>query len=44
MAGSPSMTTGRATNGTCELHYDTFGDRADPTLLLVNGLGSQCTN
>jgi pimeloyl-ACP methyl ester carboxylesterase len=38
------MTTGRATNGTCELHYDTFGDPADATLLLVNGLGSQCTN
>ena len=38
------MTTGRATNGACELHYDTFGDPNDPTLLLVNGLGSQCTN
>jgi pimeloyl-ACP methyl ester carboxylesterase len=38
------MTTGRASNGACELHYDTFGDPADPTLLLVNGLGSQCTN
>ena len=38
------MTTGRATNGACELHYDTFGDPADPTLLLVNGLGSQSTN
>ena len=36
--------SGRATNGTCELHYDTFGDPADPTLLMVNGLGSQCTN
>ena len=33
-----------ATNGDCELYYDTFGDRADPTLLLVNGLGSQCVN
>jgi pimeloyl-ACP methyl ester carboxylesterase len=38
------MTSGRARNGACELHYDTFGDPADPTLLLVNGLGSQCTN
>jgi pimeloyl-ACP methyl ester carboxylesterase len=38
------MTTGRAVNGACELHYDTFGDPGDPTLLLVNGLGSQCTN
>jgi pimeloyl-ACP methyl ester carboxylesterase len=32
----------RATNGSCELYFDTFGDRRDPTLLLVNGLGSQC--
>lgn len=38
------MTTGRATNGACELHYDTFGDSSQATLLLVNGLGSQCTN
>jgi pimeloyl-ACP methyl ester carboxylesterase len=36
--------SGRATNGACELYYDTFGDPADPTLLLVNGLGSQCIN
>jgi pimeloyl-ACP methyl ester carboxylesterase len=36
--------SGRATNGTCELHYDTFGDPADPTLLLINGLGSQSIN
>ena len=34
----------RATNGACELHFDAFGDPADPTLLLVNGLGSQCIN
>lgn len=33
-----------AHNGACALYYDTFGDRADPTLLLVNGLGSQCIN
>ena len=33
-----------ATNGDCELYYDAFGDPADPTLLLVNGLGSQCIN
>ncbi len=32
------------TNGTCEIYYETFGDPADPTLLLVNGLGSQCVN
>lgn len=33
-----------AHNGSVELHYEIFGDRADPTLLLVNGLGSQCIN
>ncbi|MFI5045468.1 MAG: alpha/beta fold hydrolase [Acidimicrobiia bacterium] len=27
-----------------ELYYETFGSEADPTLLLVNGLGSQCIN
>ena len=26
------------------LFYETFGDPADPTLVLVNGLGSQCIN
>jgi pimeloyl-ACP methyl ester carboxylesterase len=31
-------------NGTCELHYDAFGDPTDPALLLINGLGSQCIN
>lgn len=33
-----------ARNGRCELFHETFGDASDPTLLLVNGLGSQCTN
>jgi len=33
-----------ATNADCQLYYETFGDAADPTLLLVNGLGSQCIN
>ncbi len=33
-----------ALNGSCELYYEAFGDPADPTLLLVNGLGSQCIN
>jgi pimeloyl-ACP methyl ester carboxylesterase len=33
-----------AANGNVELHVETFGDPADPTLLLVNGLGSQCIN
>ncbi len=31
-----------ARNGDVELYYETFGDPTDPTLLLVNGLGSQC--
>ena len=33
-----------ARNGEVELYYETFGDEDDPTLLLVNGLGSQCIN
>jgi pimeloyl-ACP methyl ester carboxylesterase len=33
-----------AHNGTCEIHYETFGDSSDPALLLVNGLGSQSVN
>lgn len=33
-----------AQNGTCEIYYESFGDPTDPTLLLVNGLGSQCVN
>lgn len=33
-----------ANNGDCKLYYETFGDAHDPTLLLVNGLGSQCNN
>jgi pimeloyl-ACP methyl ester carboxylesterase len=31
-------------NGDVELYYETFGSANDPTLLLVNGLGSQCIN
>ncbi len=31
-------------NRDVELFYETFGDPAAPTLLLVNGLGSQCIN
>jgi pimeloyl-ACP methyl ester carboxylesterase len=33
-----------ATNGTCSLHYESFGSPDHPTLLMVNGLGSQCIN
>lgn len=31
-------------NGETTIHYETFGDPAHPTLLLVNGLGSQLIN
>src|SRR3954453_18262931 len=31
-------------NGDVELYYETFGSGERPTLLLVNGLGSQCIN
>jgi len=33
-----------ANNDDCKIYYETFGSPSDPTLLLVNGLGSQCTN
>jgi pimeloyl-ACP methyl ester carboxylesterase len=33
-----------AHNGTCDIYYETFGDAAHPTLLLVMGLGGQCIN
>ena len=33
-----------AHNGDVELYYEAFGSGTDPTLLLVNGLGSQCIN
>src|SRR4051794_15868520 len=33
-----------ALNGNCEIYYETFGNPSDPTLLMVNGLGSQCIN
>jgi pimeloyl-ACP methyl ester carboxylesterase len=33
-----------ATNGNCEIYFDTFGSPNNPTLLLINGLGSQCIN
>ncbi|MCU1394191.1 MAG: alpha/beta hydrolase [Ilumatobacteraceae bacterium] len=33
-----------AHNGTCTIHYETFGSLGDPALLMVNGLGSQCIN
>jgi pimeloyl-ACP methyl ester carboxylesterase len=36
------MSTAR--NGDVEVYYESFGDPGQPTLLLVNGLGSQCIN
>ncbi|HTN80994.1 MAG TPA: alpha/beta fold hydrolase [Acidimicrobiales bacterium] len=33
-----------ATNGSTQIFFETFGDSTDPTLVLVNGLGSQCIN
>ncbi len=36
------MSTAR--NGDVEIYYESFGDPSDPTLVLVNGLGSQCIN
>lgn len=33
-----------AHNGDLAIYYETFGDRSQPPLLLVNGLGSQCIN
>ena len=36
------MSTAR--NGAVEIYYEEFGDQTAPTLLLVNGLGSQCLN
>jgi len=33
-----------AANGDVTIYYDAFGDPGRPTLLLVNGLGSQCIN
>jgi pimeloyl-ACP methyl ester carboxylesterase len=32
-----------AQNGSYEIFYETFGRTQEPTLVLVNGLGSQCT-
>jgi pimeloyl-ACP methyl ester carboxylesterase len=36
------MSTAR--NGDVEIYYEEFGDPSAPTLLLVNGIGSQCLN
>ena len=36
------MSTAR--NGEVDIHYEVFGNPNEPTLLLINGLGSQCIN
>lgn len=36
--------SGLALNGNCQIYYEAFGDSDQPTLLLVNGLGSQSIN
>lgn len=33
----------KASNGPVEINYETFGDPTQPTILLINGLGSQMT-
>ena len=33
-----------AANGDVSIYYESFGDADRPTLLLINGLGSQCIN
>ena len=33
-----------ARNGDVSIYYESMGDEDDPPLLIVNGLGSQCTN
>ncbi len=33
-----------ARNGECDIWFETFGSPLQPTLVLVNGLGSQCVN
>ena len=33
-----------ARNGDVSIYYESIGDASDPPLLIINGLGSQCTN
>lgn len=33
-----------ARNGEVSIYYESMGDEGDPPLLIINGLGSQCTN
>ena len=40
----PPNRFGFAANGECQVYFESFGSPGDPTLLLVNGLGSQCVN
>jgi len=40
---SPKYTQGIATNHPLKLAYDSFGNPADPAVLMIMGLGSQMT-
>ena len=44
LAARRSLPMPFANNGSVQIFYETFGDPAEPTLVLVNGLGSQCIN
>ena len=49
MGGAYDSAMPYARNGDCSIYYETFGERfidgiEQPTLVLVNGLGSQCIN
>ena len=41
---SADMVSTWARNGDVDIYYEEFGDPEEPTLLLINGLGSQCVN
>jgi pimeloyl-ACP methyl ester carboxylesterase len=41
---SMEFQSGTARHGDVEIHFESLGDPDRPTLLLVNGLGSQCVN
>jgi pimeloyl-ACP methyl ester carboxylesterase len=41
---STFCTMAYARNGDCTIYYETFGEMANPALLMINGLGSQCIN
>ena len=44
MGRGPVGTAVIAQHDGCDIYYETFGQASDPTLVLINGLGSQCIN